>query len=435
MSTTTSAKKQIWRDFASKRVGVVLLLGFVSGLPLALSFSTLSAWLVEAGITRTAIGLFAAVGTPYALKFLWSPLVDGIRLPWLCKTFGRRRGWLFFAQGMVMTAMLLLGASDPAINPWFTALFALMLAAASATQDIVIDAYRIELLNDEEQGSGSAAVQLGYRLGMLASGGGGLALAELFGWQATYTIMAGMILIGVVAAFVGGEPARTPPFTIIDRTLPAMQRMAAWGRAAVLEPFRDFLKREGAWWILLFVLLFKMGDAFLGVMANTFYLDIGFSKLEIAQVVKVFGLAATLLGLTTGAWLARKIGLVNALWFSGTALMLANLLYVWQAHQGHDIGALHITIGVDNFFGGMDAAVFVAFISRLCNARFTATQYALLSSLAAVGRTQLSTGAGFMSELLGWPWFFTMASALALPGLLLLLKIQKLWHETPIKKE
>ncbi|MBI1276285.1 MFS transporter [bacterium] len=430
MSATPTSAKAGWRGFASKRVAVVVFLGFVSGLPLALSFSTLTAWLKESGIDRTTIGLFASVGTPYALKFLWSPLVDGIKLPWLCDRFGRRRGWLFFAQMMVVAAMLLLGSNDPSVNPWLTAMFALMLATASATQDIVIDAYRIELLEAEEQGPGSAAVQLGYRLGMLASGGGALALAELTSWQMTYTIMACLMGIGTVAALIGGEPEKTPPFPIIDRKLPLAERVRSWARCAVLEPFRDFLKHDGAWWILLFVLLFKLGDAFLGAMANVFYLDIGFSKLEVAQVVKVFGLGATLLGLTAGAWLSRRIGVVKALWFSGIALMLANLLYVVQALKGNDLQMLHITIGLDNFFGGMDAAVFVAFISRLCNARFTATQYALLSSLAAVGRTQLSAGAGYVSDQVGWPVFFLIASSLALPGLLLLFKVQRLWHET-----
>lgn len=404
--------------YFTPRMAVVLLLGFASGLPLALTASTLSAWLTEAKVDMKSIGLFASVATPYAFKFLWAPLIDSAPFPLLSRLLGRRRGWMVGAQCVLMAAILGLASADPAVNLWWVALMALGVATASATQDMVIDAYRVEILPPEQQGAGAATLVLGYRFGMVASGAGALFLAEALGWQQTYMVMAALVLIGMVTILLAPEPATTRPPVIT-------QGAAHWLRHAVMEPFSEFLLRRGAVAMLLFILLYKFGDAFMGVMTTPFLLDIGFTKPQIASVLKLYGMAATIIGSLIGGVIVYRLGILRSLWVCGFGHAITNLMFVAQAQIGPDVQFLTLSITLENITGGMSTAAFVAFIGALCNVQFTATQYALLSSFSAVGRTFLSTSTGFAVEALGWPGFFVLATALALPGLVVLWWLQR----------
>lgn len=406
--------------YLKRRILVILLLGFSSGLPLLLSFSTLSAWMRESGVDLTTIGLFSLVGAPYTVKFLWAPVIDAVRLPVLGRLLGRRRSWMILTQIALMISITLLGATDPIANPALMAAMALAVTFWSASQDIVVDAYRIESLSEEEQGAGAAAYTFGYRIGVLAAGAGALFLADAIGWFTAYLGMAGLMLIGLVTALASPEPGMAPADT---------ERRSAveWARHAVVAPFSDFLLRRGAILILVFILLYKLGDAFLGTLTNPFYIDLGFTKTEIAQVTKVFGLVALLAGLFAGGALVKRLGLLKALLICGVLQALSNLIFVAQALAGHDVWMLTVTIGVENFTGGMGTAAFVAYLSSLTNVAFTATQFALLSSFMAFGRTVLSSGGGWLTDQIGWIGFFLASTAIALPGLILLLVLMRMF--------
>lgn len=397
----------------------VMLLGIASGLPLALVAGSLSVWLTEEGLSLGSIGLFASVGTPYALKFLWAPLIDNLRLPFFSHVFGRRRGWLFASQILLIAAIAGLGLSNPHEAIMATAVLAVLVAFLSATQDIIIDAYRIEILEREQYAAGSAMIILGYRIGMIISGAGALFLATQIGWQMTYMSMSLVILIGTVAALWAGEPAAK------DVVAKPQHGFVSWLENAVIEPFIDFMKRPYWLAILVFVVLYRLGDALAGVMTNPFLIKIGFSKEEIATVVKIGGMAATIFGTFCGGAVAARLGVLKGLWISGVLHLLTNFFLIIQAHVGHNVPMLWLTIGSENFTGGISSAIFVAFISGLCNARFTATQYALLSSLAVVGRTLLSSVSGFMAENMSWEWFFFTTILAALPGLAMLVWMQR----------
>lgn len=415
---------------------IIFLLGLASGLPLALTASTLSAWLMESGVDKTSIGLFAAVATPYALKFLWAPFMDTLPLPPFTTVFGRRRGWIIATQIALILSILGLGHASPAIDPWITALMALFVAFFSASQDIVIDAYRVEILQKEEQGMGAAIVQYGYRLGMLASGAGALALADHMSWSLTYSIMAAIMGIGVITILLSPEPHITPsPLegegrveggaasgTVSPAPHPNLSPQGGkeWLKRTIIAPFLDFTTHKHWLALLLFIMLYKLGDAFLGIMTNPFLLEIGFSKTEIATVVKVYGLVATLIGIFLGGLMTYRMGTVSTLMICGIGHALTNLMFVVQAHVGHDIHVLALGIFMENLSGGMTASAFVAFISGLTHARYTATQYALLSSIAAMARTWLTTTAGWTAESFGWEMFFIISVLLAVPGLAIL---------------
>ena len=405
------AALSVYRD---RRILCILCLGFSSGLPLALIAGTLSVWLAELGVSRTVIGLFALVGLPYTLKFLWSPLIDGLRLPVLTALLGRRRGWAVAIQAALMAAALALGASDPAAQPALCAALALLVAFCSASQDIVIDAYRVEILEERQQGAGAAAIQIGYRVAMVVSGAGALYMASFFGWFAAYAFVAALVLVGVAAILLNPEP---------DVAVPPDRRpgIAAWLAAHVVEPLAEFARRPGWGWVLLFILLYKFGDAVAAVMTGPFYIDIGFSKIEIANVTKAFGVVMSITGALAGGLMVAKLGVLRALLAAGVLQMASNLMFVAQAIAGHDIAMLTATIAVENLTGGMGTAAFVAYLSGLCNVAFTATQYALLSSLMAVGRTVLSSSGGWIADRMDWVGFFLVSTAAALPGLLLLL--------------
>ena len=399
-------------------------MGFSSGLPLALTFATLSFRLAEIGVSRTAIGLFALVGVPYSVKFLWSPLIDRLPIPLLTSHLGRRRGWALAIQPLLALAILGLGIVNPRSAPGLTAVLALAVAFLSASQDIVIDAYRIELLRPEEQGAGAAATQWGYRFGMLAASAGALYAASFGGWRFAYGLMAALMLIGMATVWFTPEPGGAAlPDRLPGQT--AAARVAAWLRRAVAAPFSDMLKREGALTILIFVVLYKFGDALAATMSNPLYVSLGFTKVELANIAKVYGFAASLAGLALGGIVVLRLGVMRALLVCGVLQMLSNLMYAVQVEAGHNLVALALTIGVENLTGGMGSAAFVAYLSGLCNVEFTATQYALLSSLAAVGRTTLSASGGALADALGWIPFFVLATAACLPGLILLLSIMR----------
>jgi PAT family beta-lactamase induction signal transducer AmpG len=393
--------------YRNPRQLAILAMGFASGLPLALSGATLQVWLTEAGVSLTDIGLFALVGFAYSLKFLWAPVLDRVPLPWLNERLGQRRSWAIAIAVLLALAIAALGRTDPVASPWSTAFCAALVAFLSASQDIVIDAYRIELLSKEEQAAGAAATQWGYRFGVIASGAGALALAELFGWPRTYLVMASLLSVGVIAVLATDEPEH-----------PAVSPSV---RSAIVEPFREFASRPGWLLILVFIVLYRLGDALSGGMSNPFYVKLGFTKLEIASVAKVLGVIATMAGIAAGGAFAYRLGVVRALFAAGVIHALGNLAFILQAYAGHDMRALGLTIFVENFTGGLVSAAFVGYLSTLCHPAFTATQFALFTSLTAVGRTFFASGAGWLAEQLGWPLFFGFAVLAALPGIALAL--------------
>ncbi len=408
--------------YTRPRLLLILALGFSSGLPLALTFGTLTFWLAEEGVSKGAIGLFALVGTAYTLKFLWSPLMDQLPLPPFTNWLGRRRGWLLATQIALIITMIGLGQTSPTIDPGWTALWAVALAFASASQDIVIDAYRVEILAEEEQGAGAANIVFGYRVGMLASGAGALYVASAAPWSTVYIVMAACMGLGILATLL----AREPEAPVIPPAIgSAAERAAAWLKRAVVEPFAEFLSRPGWLAFLAFVLLYKLGDAAVGIMTNPLYVELGFSKTEVANVVKIFGLGATLVGAFLGGLLIAKLGLIRALWICGVLQLFSNLAFSGLALVGHDVTALAATIGFENLAGGMGTTAFVAFLAALCNRNYTATQYALLSSFMAVARTFMAAPGGFVAEHVSWPAYFLLTAIVAIPGLLLIAVLQK----------
>lgn len=438
-----------WHDsltvYADRRVLSLVFLGFASGLPLALVYATLAAWLADSGVSLKEIGFVSLVGLAYSLKFLWSPLVDRLDLP-VFGRLGRRRGWMLLAQLGVIVAILMMSGTDPGADgglSW-TVIWAVALAFASATQDIVIDAYRTEILADERLGAGAATLIFGYRIAMLTSGGGALLIADWWGWQAAYASMAVLMGVGIAAVLVNPEPG----VQVTDRsraieesghawvgrfaTLPASaRRLMNWIADAVVAPFREFASRPGWLYILAFVALYKYGDALLGTMATPFYLDIGFSLSEIGVITKGFGLAMTLLGAGFGGFLVARYGIIEALLVAGILQAVSNLFFAGLAMTGPSLAMLSVTIAAENLTGGMGTAAFVAYLSSLCNIAYTATQYALLSSLMATARTILASGAGIAAESMGWIWFFIGTTVAAAPGLLLLVWMMRRFPAPP----
>ena len=402
-------------------------MGFSSGLPFALTGATLSLRLADIGVSLTAIGLFTLVRFSYSCKFLWSPLIDRLPIPLLTQRLGRRRGWALAIQTALALAILALGITEPRTSPWSTALAAVVVAFLSASQDIVIDAYRIELLRPEEQGAGAAATQWGYRFGMLASGAGALYAASFGGWTFAYALMAALMIVGMAAVWLTPEPSGAGDLEPIPGKS-AAQRLMGWLGRAILAPFADLARRNGAAslvLILLFTVLYKFGEAIAGTMSNPLYVLLGFTKVEIATVAKIYGVGATLAGVALGGVLVLRLGVLRALLVSGVLQMLSNLAYLLQVQVGHDLPVLALTIGTENLTNGMGSAAFVAYLSGLCSTAFTATQYALLSSLAMISVNVLSASGGFLVDQLGWTLFFILTTAACLPGLALLCWIMR----------
>src|SRR6476620_1974882 len=424
-----------WAVYLQRRVLIVLMLGFSSGLPLALSGSTLLVWMRDSGVDLGTIGLFALVGTPYTLKFLWAPLVDALHVPFFTRTFGRRRGWLVFSQLLLIVAILLLALTDPARSPLFVALGALLVATMSSTQDIVVDAFRVESLPESEQAAGMASYVAAYRIGMLVSTAGALFIVSGFqktagfalgaAWMWGYVVMAALVLIGTATALAATEPEQSARTEAATRTETAFIRVLN----AAVGAFSEFLTRRDAWAALAFVVLFKFTDAFSGTMTAPFVIDLGFSRNDYAAIVKGVGLAATLIGGFAGGFVARRYSLAASLWIGGVLQAVANLSFSWLALVGVNQWALAFAITAENFTSAIGTVLFVAYLSALCkNPLHTATQYALLTARAAVGRTYLSSGAGFVAKATGWPLFFAICVVVAVPSLILLAWLQRRGH-------
>jgi PAT family beta-lactamase induction signal transducer AmpG len=420
--------------YLKPRVLIVMFLGFSSGLPLALSGSTLSVWMRETGVDLATIGLFALIGTPYTLKFLWAPLVDALDIPVLSRILGRRRGWLLLSQLWLMAAIVLLGLCDPAVSPLVVAIGALTVAAASATQDIVIDAFRVESLPEDEQAAGMASYVAAYRVGMLVSTAGALflvsgfqsqGLGEQAAWSAGYAVMAALVLLGIATTLVATEPEKSADAKAAHGNDNALARVIA----AAFGAFSEFLSRDMAIVALAFVVLFKFTDAFSGAMTAPFVIDLGFSRNEYAAIIKGVGLAATLIGGFAGGFLARAYPMAASLWIGGILQAVANLAFSWQAVVGRDAAWLTFAIVAENFTSAIGTVIFIAYLSALCkNPLHTATQFALLTAFAAFGRTYLSSSAGFIAAASGWAWFFIICALAGLPSLVLLAWLQKRGH-------
>ena len=413
-SPTAPAARPTWSEtlasIFSGRMFVALLMGFASGLPLLLTGSVLQAWMKDSGVDIRAIGLVALVGLPYTLKFLWAPLFDRYTPPLL----GRRRGWLFLAQAALAMALVALSFASPAGGDlaWISAA-AVLVAFFSASQDIVVDAYRRETLRDDELGLGSALYVNGYRVGMLLAGGGGLILADVLTFPVMYRLMAAFMLAAILVTVLAPEP---PLPEGRPRTL----------REAVVLPFRDYFTREGAWLALAFILLYKLGDTMASAMTTPFYLDLGYSKTEIGAVVKLFGFWATIAGGTLGGIWIMRIGLHRSLWVFGLGQMLSTLGFAVLANVSPTNGALATVVAIENLTAGLGTAAFVGFMAALTDKRFTATQYALLSSLMGVPRVLAAAPTGWMVAEMGWTAFFVFCAAIAIPGLFLLRWITRL---------
>ncbi|HTV87891.1 MAG TPA: AmpG family muropeptide MFS transporter [Stellaceae bacterium] len=415
------------RVYRQPRLIAILLMGFSSGLPLALTFGTLSYRLAEDGVSLAAIGLFGLVRTSYSLKFLWAPLLDRLSIPVLTRRLGRRRSWALAIQLLLAAAIAALGLADPRNDAAATALAAVVVAFLSASQDIVIDAYRIELLLPEEQGAGAAATQWGYRFGMLASGAGALYAASFDGWRFAYLLMAALMAVGMVTVWLTPEPDGAATLPLLPGAT-ATERVRAWLAQAVVAPFHDLAVRNGARQflaILLFIVLYKFGDALAGSMANPLYVALAFTKVEVATISKVYGVVATLAGVALGGVFVARFGVFRALLVCGALQACSNLMYAVQVWAGHNVAMLAVTIGGENLTGGMASAAFVAYLSNLCSRDFTATQYALMSSLATVGLNVLAASGGALAEALGWTRFFVLSTLFCLPSLALLLWIMR----------
>ena len=389
--------------YANPRVLAMLGLGFSSGLPLALTGSTLQAWMTTEGVDLRLIGIFSLVGLPYSLKVLWSPIMDRFSLPWL----GRRRGWILMAQALLALSVLGLSLVSPSTLPMLVAAFAVLIAFLSASQDIAFDAYRADVLRTRELGAGAATTVVGYRTALLISGALALILSDHLPWKTVYGLMAACMLGCVLFTFLAPEPA--------ERVVPPRSL-----KEAVLGPLSAYFSRSGAVEMLCFIMLYKLGDALAGAMTTPFLLDLGFTRTDVGAVNKAFGLVSTIGGTLAGGGLIARLGINRSLWLFAFLQAFSNLAFSGLAMVGPRYEVMVAAIGIENICGGMGTAAFVAFMMSLCDKRFTATQYALLTSFMAVTRILAGVPTGFMVHSLGWPMFYAISTLGALPGILLL---------------
>ncbi|MBI4843197.1 MAG: AmpG family muropeptide MFS transporter [Nitrospirae bacterium] len=401
----------IFKTIFSRRMLVSFVMGFACGLPLLLTITVLQAWMKEEGVDLTVIGAMSLVGLPYTIKFLWAPLVDRFTFPF----FGRRRGWLIVFQIVLTCSIILLGLSNPK-NIWMIAAAAFLVTFFSASQDIVVDAYRREDLADAELGLGSSLYVNGYRVGMLFASGGGLIMADHISFSTVYFIMAACMLPGIATTLLTPEP-------VLSAGTPKNLK------EAVLDPLIEYFSRQGALWMLAFILFYKIGDTMASAMTTPFYLDIGFSKTEIGTVVKLFGFWATVIGSLIGGVMMLRLGINRSLWIFGFLQAISTAGFVLLAKIGYSIPMLAGVIVFENLSGGMGTAAYVAFMGSITNKKFTATQYALLSSLMGVPRVLASAPTGYMAKQIGWTGFFIACTLIAVPGMLLLLKFAP-WKES-----
>ena len=424
----------------------MLFLGFSAGLPLLLVFGTLSFWLREAGIARSTIGFLSWVALAYGFKWVWAPLVDRMKLPWLTRRLGRRRSWMIFAQLMVITGLCGLAFSDPqqSLRPF--ALLALMVAFASATQDIAIDAYRIESAEVKLQGILAANYMIGYRLAMIVSGGGALAIAgwvaphevgyQLSAWTFAYLSMALLMLVGVLTVLLISEPDVRPDAATLEQEargeraiekqawLPgSLRRLTEWFYDAVISPFADFIRRYRWQAVLILALIasYRISDVVLGVISSVFYVDMGFSKGEVALVANLFGVVMTLVGAVAGGMLVARFGVMRILFLGGVLAAATNLLFAWLAGVGHNVGFLVLVISADNLSAGLATSAFVAYLSSLTNVSYSATQYALFSSVMLLLPKFIGGFSGVMVDSLGYISFFLLTASMGVPVLVLII--------------
>jgi PAT family beta-lactamase induction signal transducer AmpG len=458
-SDDTEVKRRSWAEafevYLHPRVIGMLFLGFSAGLPFLLLFSTLSLWLRDAEVTRTAVGFFAWVGITFSIKVLWAPVIDHLPVPWLTAAMGKRRSWILLGQTGIVIGLLAITVINlqaiPVISPttgltemtspdriWViaVALAALWVAFFSATQDVALDAYRIEAAPNELQGGMAATYQLGYRIGLLAAGAGALYLAEFWSWQVAYTVMAALMLIGVATVFVIREPESSRPagsilqeehvaaFMAARAHWPERQRhLAGWFYGAVACPFADFFGRNGIFALVLlgFISVYRLSDITMGVMANVFYDDLGFTKLDIANVSKTFGVFVSIVGVLIGGALVARYGIMLVLLLGAVLVATTNLLFAYLAILGADIWFLAVTISADNLSAGIAGTAFIAYLSSLTSRNYTATQYALFSSLFTLFGKFVAGFSGVIVDSEGYVFFFIYASALGIPAILLVL--------------
>lgn len=436
-----------WREafavYLHRRVLAMLFLGFSAGLPFLLVFSTLSAWLRDLGVTRTAIGFFAWVGITYSIKVVWAPVVDRMPIPFLTRALGKRRSWMLTAQLGIAAGLLGMAFTDPTTDLVQVAVFALLVAFSSATQDISIDAYRIEAVVKERQAAMAATYILGYRLALLVAGAGALYIATYASWPNAYFTMAALTLIGMATALAVSEPVhhkdsqnvmfeqRVISFMSRSASLPDWLRSAiAWVIGAVICPFADFFTRNG-WWaivILIFIGVFRLSDLVMGIMANPFYLDLGFTKTEIANIAKIFGFLMSVAGSFLGGAMVIRYGIMRPLLLGAVMVAATNLLFAVMAMTGPDKFWLAAVISADNISAGLSNAVFIAYLSSLTNQAYTATQYALFSSFMTLPGKVISGFSGVIVDGFGYVSFFVYASAIGIPAILLVLVLMRYWN-------
>jgi len=434
-----------WREafevYTRPRVVGMLFLGFAAGLPFPLVFTTLSTWLRDVGVDRTTIGFFAWVGITYSIKVFWSPVVDRAPLPLLTRTLGQRRGWMLLAQAGIVLGLLGMAFTDPTRDIAAMASFALLVAFASATQDVAIDAYRIEAVAGELQGAMAGMYQSGYRVAAaLVGGAGALYLAEYLSWTASYVVMALAMGVGIVTVLVVREPARDIGRRTIQQEqrvvdyletaahVPAVLRVpTAWFIGAVICPFSEFFRRNG-WWALLilaFIGIYRISDIVLANMAYPFYIDLGFSKSEIANVAKLYGVTMTIAGAVIGGALVTRFGVMRLLLVGAVVVAATNLAFAQLAVTGYSLAGLALVISADNLSGGLAGSAFIAYLSRLTNTAYTATQYALFSSLMTLLPKVLSGFSGMIVDAYGYANFFVYASATGLPAIVMVLYLMR----------
>ena len=419
---------KVYKEPATLRM---LSLGFSAGLPLLLVLGTLGFWLREAGIDRTTIGYLSWVGLAYGFKWVWAPLVDHLPIPLLTRLLGRRRSWLLLAQAAIMLGLVGMASTDPQLALNRVVWCALAVAFGSATQDIALDAFRIESANTDRQAALAAAYQTGYRLAMIWAGAGVLwiaARAEVAGvtayqpgaWQTAYLVMAASMLVGVVTVLVSKEPARI--------SMPATRNATEWLRSVLIEPFADFLRRyKGqAALILALIALYRISDVVMGIMANPFYVDMGYTKDEVAAVTKIFGVIMTLVGAFIGGVLSMRLGVMRVLMLGAALSSATNLLFAWLGGQGHNLQALIWVVSADNLAGGIASAAFIAYLSSLTNVKYSATQYALFSSMMLLAPKWLAGFSGRFVDAYGYSQFFTMTALLGVPVLVLVALASKI---------
>jgi len=440
MPAETAARS--WREafavYLHRRVLVMLFLGFSAGLPFLLIFATLSFWLRKAGISRTEIGFFSWVGIMFSIKVFWAPVVDRVALPVLTGLLGRRRGWMLLAQIGLAAGLLGIAATDPAQHLGPVAGFALLVAFAAATQDIVIDAYRIEAVERDFQGAMAATYQAGYRIAMIVAGAGAFSIAGWTSWPIAYTAMAGFTSVGMITVLIIREPAVEIDAGTRERerrlvgsvqgieSLPgALKRFLAWFSGAVVAPFVDFFARNGRFGLVILALigLYRISDITMGIMANPLYVDLGFTEVEVAAISKFYGVIMSMVGAFLGGLLVARYGILRPLLLGAVLVALTNLTFAYLAAAGHDLIALTLTISADNLAGGLASTTFIAYLSSLTNRAYTATQYALFSSLFTLPGKVLGGFSGIVVDASSYVHFFIYASVLGIPAILLVMYI------------